>query len=149
MKTLVLNEAFYASAKKNYASELKKAYECPKMVRRFLEFIAKRDFLNMKKFLDKGFDPNLVCVPVERSYSYDNGMITGTETLYYRILDVWGDNPAIAKLLRMYGGKTSDEISEEYEREWKRKMQQEEAEREARVKSVHQKEMEELDKILS
>ena len=148
MKTLEINEVFYASAKKIYASELKKEYERPYMISRFLEFVRKRDFLNMKKFLDKGFNPNLVCVPIESSYSYDNGMITGMETLYYRIMDIWGDNPAIAKLMRLYGAKTSKEISEESDREWKRKREEEEAKETARKLAVHKKEMEELDKIL-
>lgn len=78
--------------------------------------------------LENGADPNLPIYGL-RGYSYDNGLITGTDMVKYRLLEDISDK-AMIKLLRSYGAKTSQEITEEErkkrEQERKRKEQEHE-----------------------
>ena len=108
----------------------------------FVSLMEKRDFARLKKMLDEGFDPNST-YELEVGYSYDNGLIHGTETVERRLLDlaVCKNSPALQKLLRHYGGKTEKEICEENER---RKREEHRAKEEARI----QEELAEVEKLL-
>ncbi len=144
MKTIVKNEEFYDSARK-------REFEKPYMIEKFRRLMQQRDFSQIKELLDQGFDPNII-VPIEEKdyYSYDNGMITGChiQTNYYQLLDLCEDSPALQKLLRSYGAKTSEEIRAEREEERKREEERERQEREAEKKARNEKEMEEVNKLL-
>lgn len=142
--TLKSNEELYDEPSKR---EFAKSY----MVEKFFGLINKRNFSEIKKMLDEGFHPNTIIPIDEREYySYDNGLITGVYdwTDYYRLLDLCEDCPALQKLLRHYGAKTSQEISAEKsakkEEERKREKRKIEAEKKARI----EKELEEVNKLL-
>lgn len=86
------------------------------------------DYEGVFEMLENGADPNLPIYGL-RGYSYDNGLITGTDMVKYRLLEDISDK-AMIKLLRSYGAKTSQEITEEErkkrEQERKRKEQEHE-----------------------
>ena len=86
------------------------AYRNLNKTEEFVSLMEKRDFARLKKMLDEGFDPNST-YELEVGYSYDNGLIHGTETVERRLLDlvVCKNSPALQKLLRHYGGKTGKE----------------------------------------
>lgn len=143
--TLKSNEELYDPS--SIRSEFAKAH----MVEKFWDLMHERNFSEIKKMLDEGFHPNTI-IPMDEKeyYSYDNGLITGVHewTEYYRLLDLCEGSPALHKLLRHYGAKTSAEIRAEKEEERKRKEESEKQKREAERKARIEKEMEEVNKLL-
>ena len=67
-----------------------------------------KNYTAINEMLKNGFNPNCR-VEFVGYYSYDNGAITGSSIVTTKILDNFDDDPAIVKLLRHYGAKTSNE----------------------------------------
>lgn len=89
------------------------------------------DYDAVFKMLEDGADPNLP-IYVVVGYSYDNGLITGSENVTRHILDLVSDE-AMIKLLRAYGSKTPREISKE---NWEKKRREAELkEQEHKIRS--------------
>lgn len=151
MGTLKRNVTLESNEKLYDPSSIRREFAKSYMVEKFWELMNERNFSEIKKMLDEGFHPNTLIPMDEREYySYDNGLITGVHEWveYYRLLDLCEDCPALQKLLRHYGAKTSREISAEREAERKRQEEIKRQKRDAEEKARIEKEMEEVNKLL-
>lgn len=97
------------------------------VIKKLTSKVTANDYEGVFEMLENSADPNTIFYRTE-GYSYDNGLITGTEKVPYRLLDIVSDK-AMIKLLRSYGAKTSEEIAKEHQKKAEEEREKKEQER--------------------